>query len=200
MLSPMGIFCCADIEVFSDRLEHALGQDRRRLGLFALRRENDKFVAADSGDELLANRPLKPPRDGAEKFVADDVTEDVVSLLEIVEVDAEEGEAVASRIRLIEKAIQRKAQRRPVRQLGQRVVVGKKGDLLVPGNELGARHLHLVARLAETDRSLPDLVLENIEAFSHLAELVARVRLHRHDVDRGMRGLQIAAAERRHGL
>jgi len=78
--------------------------------------------------------------------------------------------------------------------------MGEKRNLLMNGDELGARHLHLVARLAEADRGLPHLILEDVEALGHFAELIAGIWLHRHDVDRRVRGFEIAAAERRHGF
>ena len=126
------------------------------------------------------------------------MAENVVGLLEVVEIDAEDGELAAIRIRLFDDALQLEAERRPVWQIGQGVVMGEMGDLLVPGDQLGARRLHVVARLVEAERGLPHLLLQEVEALSHLAELVAGIRLHRHDVDRGMRGLEIAAPERRH--
>ena len=76
--------------------------------------------------------------------------------------------------------------------------MGEMGDLLVARDELGARDAHLLARLVEADRRLPHLLLQDVEAFRHLAEFVARVGLHRYDVDRGVRRVEIAAAERRH--
>ncbi len=89
-------------------------------------------------------------------------------------------------------------ERRAVRQIGQRIVMGEMGDLLVAREQLGARDLHLLARLVETEGGLPHLLLQDVEALRHLAELVAGIGLHRHDVDRGVRGLEIAAAESRH--
>ena len=83
----------------------------------------------------------------------------------------------------------------PVGQIGQRIVVREMSDLGVPRDELGPRRLHVLARLAEADAPLPctsswrTLKLSAISPSSSL-----RVRLDRHDIDRGVRGLEIAAA------
>ena len=74
--------------------------------------------------------------------------------------------------------------------------MGEMGDLGVPREKLGARHAHVLARLVEPVRRLLHLVLQDVEAVGHLAQLVARIRLHRHDVDRRMGRVEIAAAER----
>lgn len=78
--------------------------------------------------------------------------------------------------------------------------MGEIGDLLMPREQLGARDLHLIACLAKTDGGLPYLLLKHVEALGHLAELVTRVGLYGHDVDRGVCGIEVAAAESRHGL
>ena len=55
--------------------------------------------------------------------------------------------------------------------------MGEMGDLLVAGEQLGARRAHVLARLVEAEGRLPHLLLEQVEALGHLAQLVARVRL-----------------------
>ena len=40
------------------------------------------------------------------------------------------------------------------------------GDLLVPGQQLGARRAHVLARLVEAERRLPHLLLQHVEAFA----------------------------------
>ena len=79
-------------------------------------------------------------------------------------------------------------------------MMGEMGDVAVPREELGSRRAQLFARLAEAERLFPNLFLQNVETLSHLAELVTRVRLDRHDVDRSVGSLEIAAAQGSHGL
>jgi hypothetical protein len=73
-------------------------------------------------------------------------------------------------------------------------------DLLVPCQQLGARRTHLFARLVEPERGLLHLLLKNVEALPHLAEFVMGQNFHRRDVHRHMRGIKVAATERRHGV
>lgn len=136
---PDGNFLPADIEVFGDRFEHTVGQGRRRLRLLASGGENDEFVAADARDKLAVHGPVQPLGDGAKQFVADDVPENVVGLLEVVKIDAEDGKLAAIRVSLFDDALQFDGKRRPVRQAIQRVVMSEKGNLLMPGDQLGAR-------------------------------------------------------------
>ena len=56
------------------------------------------------------------------------------------------------------------------------------------------------ARFAEAERGFAHLLLQDVEALRHLAELVARVRPDRYDVDRRVGSLEIAAAQGSHGL
>ena len=98
MLSPIGIFCPRTSNS-RDRLEHAIGEVSRGLRLFPDGRNDDELVAADARDEIVADGSLKPAGDGAQELVADDVAEDVVGLLEMIEIDAQHGEAVAGDLR-----------------------------------------------------------------------------------------------------
>ena len=69
----------------------------------------------------------------------------------------------------------------------------KMRDLLVALEQLRARGAHVLARFVEPEGGVPYLLLQQIEACSHLPQLVAGVSLHGHNVDGGVRGLQIAA-------
>jgi hypothetical protein len=80
----------------------------------------------------------------------------------------------------------------------QRIAMRKMRDLLVALEQLRARRAHVLARFVEPEGGVPDLLLQQIEACSHLPQLVAGVGLHGHDVDGGVRGLQIAAPEGLH--
>lgn len=188
----------SDGEVLADRLERAIGKVCRGLRLVSARRQDDELVTADARDEIVADGILQPVRDGAKELIADDVAEHVVGFLEMVEIDAENGETTADGLRLVEDARELQAERRTIRQVGQSVVMGEKGNLLVTRQELGARDLHLLACLAEADRGLAHLLLKDVEGFGHLAELVARIGLDGHDVDRCVRGIEVAVPKRGH--
>jgi hypothetical protein len=84
------------------------------LRLFSARRQDDEFVATDRRDKVAAGSLFQPARNGTKKFVANDVAEHVVSLLEIVEIDAEHGKAVARELGLFEGARELGTERRPV--------------------------------------------------------------------------------------
>ena len=77
-------------------------------------------------------------RDRAQQFVADRVAERVVDRLEIVEVDAEQGEAAAAApLGLPELEIEMLAEEGAVGQAGQTVVEGELGDPLLALGDAG---------------------------------------------------------------
>ena len=133
---------------------HALGQQLRGLRLLSPGRDERELVAADAGDERALRRDLEPPRDGAQQLVADDVTEDVVGFLEVIEVDASTAKLSLLAFALAKAGVQPPGEQRAVRQIGQRVVMGEVGDLLVAGEQLGARRAHVLARLVEPERRI----------------------------------------------
>ncbi len=128
------------------------------------------------------------------------MAEQVVGLFEMIEVDGQHGEARAGLLRPPASLLEPIGERRAVRQIGQTVMMGEMDDIFVPGEQLRARRAQFLARLAKTERRLPHLLLQDVEALRHLAELVAGVRLDRNDIDRCVRGLEVAAPERCHGL
>ena len=156
MLRPMRDLLPADLEVVRDRLEQRLGQ---RLGRLPAARP----CVETSVNSSPPMRAMKAPSAavssrraiGAQKLVADDVAEDVVGLLEMVEVDAEDGEARRRAALACSKVSrQRIGERGAVRQIGQRIVMGKMGDLLVPGEQLRARRA-ACSRAPRRDRARP---------------------------------------------
>ena len=60
--------------------------------------------------------------------------------------------------------------------------------------------MHLFARFVEPERRLLYLLLEDVEAFPHFAELVVGANLDRYDVDRNMCSVELAAAQGCHGV
>jgi hypothetical protein len=125
--------------------------------------------------------------------------EHVVGFLEVIEVDAENGEVLVPCLGVLEHFIEFGGEQGAVRKVGQGVVMGEVGDLYVTGEQLGACDAHVLARFVETERRVAHLLLQHIETVSHLAQFVARVWLYRHDIDRSMCGVQIAASQRAHG-
>jgi hypothetical protein len=72
-------------------------------------------------------------------------------------------------------------------------------DLLMALEKLGARDVHVLAHLLESECSVLNLLLQQAETRGRLTELVAGISLDGHDVNGGVRGLQVTAAERLHG-
>jgi hypothetical protein len=68
---------------------------------------------------------------GAKQLVADDMAEQVVGLLEMIEVDAEQGEAVAVGLRLVDGLGEMIDERGAVRQSGEIIVMGEMGDVFM---------------------------------------------------------------------
>ena len=91
--------------------------------------EHDELVAAESRQLITDTHDrTEPPCDVAEEFVTDAVAEAVVDDLEVVEIDEQHGDLVAARRR--QQLVEPRHDRRPVRQLGQRVVSGRMGEAL----------------------------------------------------------------------
>ena len=82
------------------------------------------------------------------------MAENVVDLLEAIEIEAEDGEALARAARLVERRRQVLVERRAVRQIGQGVVMRHMGDPLLRLLALGdvLEHAQNVARLVRPRR------------------------------------------------
>ncbi len=87
MLSPIGIFWLADLEILDQRLDQAVGQLQRGFWLLARSQHEGELVAADAGEESTLRGNPETAGNGAQQFVADGVAEDVVGFLEMIEVD-----------------------------------------------------------------------------------------------------------------
>jgi hypothetical protein len=174
----------AHLEGLCHGIEQALGQSLGRLSLVAGRQDEGEFIAAHPGNEGVGGGVLQASRNGAKQLVANDMAEQVIGLLEMIEIDGQDSEARAVLPRVHEGLRELLGKGRAVGQIGKRVVMGEMGDVAVPGEELGAGRAQVFARFAEAERGFPHFFLQDVEALSHLAELVARVRLDRYDVDR----------------
>ena len=113
---------------------------RQRLGgrrLRAGRRNDVEFVAADAGEEGALAGLLHAARDFAQQRVADRVAEHVVDRLEAVEVDAEQREAFRRILGEVERGGDAFVERRPVRQIGERIVMRHVRDALLVALAVG---------------------------------------------------------------
>src|SRR5690606_24293282 len=109
----------------AERLDDALGESRHTLPPGTRRLQNDKLVAAEARDEIgTAHGVAKPVRDLTQKRVAARMAEGIVDLLELVEIDEQDG-ARDARFAAGETALEFGGERCPVGQSGQRVEARK---------------------------------------------------------------------------
>ena len=103
-------------------------------GVVDARQHDRELVAAQPGDDVLrAHGMPQPAGDGDEQRVADGVAERVVDDLEVVDVDEQHAERAGAGRELAAQALH---EQQPVRQLGERVVVGLVVELLLERVEL----------------------------------------------------------------
>ena len=137
-------------------LDHGLAQALgHRAGFVAGRDrgQGQKLVAALARDELaLAQGSLHAFGDDAQKLVADRVAVQVVDLLEPIQVQGEQGQALALGRRLL-LARQPLQEGGSVRQAGQAVVAGQVGDATFLGHA-GAQVAHGVDHGAAARRQV----------------------------------------------
>ena len=99
-------------------------------------------------------------RHGREQLVADHVTEAVVHELEVVDVEAEEADAPARMLRADDRGGDPLSESGPVREPGERIVIGEVGDALLSPVALGdvlagAERAGHAAALVAKDRVVP---------------------------------------------
>ena len=88
-----------------------------------------ELIAAEARDEVLgADRLAQPIRDALQELVADQMSQRIVDALELVDVDIEDRELGV--FGLQQQFLRVALEQRPVRQIGQRVVMG---EMLDPG-------------------------------------------------------------------
>ena len=74
------------------RCDQPIGDDLQRRRVASQRGDDAEFVAANARDKIVAaQRAGQPLRDGADELVADRMAERVIDVLEVVEVDVENG-------------------------------------------------------------------------------------------------------------
>ena len=127
-----------DVVGRADGLDQPLGKADRRVHLADGALQDDEFVTAEPDREIV--RPeggREAARDGAEQAVADPVAQRIVDGLEAVEIDIVESRAGA---RFDDERLEPPVQQDPVRQTGQRIMVGHvvkpRGHALAVGHIL----------------------------------------------------------------
>jgi hypothetical protein len=109
----------------ADRPLQALGAGLR-LRLTALREDQGEFIAAQAGEEVAGTDQLgqligNPP----EHDIADLVATQVIDVLELVQIQKQDGALVTVTLGLIEDALEVLVETPPVVQSGQRVMIGE---------------------------------------------------------------------------
>ncbi len=118
-----------DIEGLVEKANDAPGEGRGLVGAPHRRLHDDEFVPAEAGDEVgVAHDRAQAIGHRAEQLVALRMAKRVVHLLELVEVDEQDGAALALLMRLHEHAHDLLAEIGAVRQLGERVVTREVPD------------------------------------------------------------------------
>ena len=91
--------------------------------------EQRELVAGEPAEHrAVRHAPDHPLAQDLERAIAGRVTEGVVDLLEIVEVDVDQRERLAAAARARDRLLQRMLELQPVRDLGQRVVARQVAD------------------------------------------------------------------------
>ena len=146
---------------------------RDRGGVARLRHlgeEDDELVAAVAAHRVrFAHRVLEAARRQLQHLVADRVTERIVDLLEVVEVEKDDADAGRAPLRHRDRVLEPVEHQRARRRTGQLVVLGRAGEL-VEAADGGLR------RGVGVDRRLDELGvgLEHLRA-AQLAQLVLDV-------------------------
>ena len=108
-----------DFERLFEGVRDAFAQGQGRFRVGDVRAHDEELVASDSPDDVTGTNGVSYPRgDGDEQGVADDMTELVVDVLEVVEVD-EDHRGV--RTGSVEYLVQRRHRRRPIDAAGEAV-------------------------------------------------------------------------------
>src|SRR4249919_3633268 len=86
-----------DLVGLDDRVADALGKRCSVAGLFHLRHDDSEFITAHARHDVeLAGAPAQALTDQLQQFIADMMSERVVDALELIEVEAQYGEALAT--------------------------------------------------------------------------------------------------------
>ena len=136
-----------------DDLGQAKRQPLRVGGVVDVGLDDREFVAADARYRVgFAHAAAQPAGHGAQQLVADGVSERIVDVLEVVEVEAQDGEPLPA-LHMDERLGETLAQQQAVGKVGQRIVArhvrdlhfrpAPLGDVFVGGDPAAAGHRHV---------------------------------------------------------
>jgi hypothetical protein len=112
-----------DLVTFAQVIDHSPGETGGFLGRFDILLKHHKFVAAEPRDEVLrAQHRAQPVGDGAQQLVAAGMTERVVDLLELIEVDEQQCRQLLGIVGNRQKALDLVAEIDPVGERREFVV------------------------------------------------------------------------------
>ena len=119
METPMKTWLVVDLERHAHRIEDALRQTRAIARLHDIRLEQGEFVAAEPGEMIAGAQHLRqPPRERHDQPVADIVTERIVGLLEMIEIEIEQGKLMPAAAAACNLRIDEFVKQKPVGQTG----------------------------------------------------------------------------------
>ena len=119
-----------DLVALAQAVDDAAGQAGGVLVRLDVLLEHDEFVAAEARDEILRPQHFaQPVGDRAQQLVAAGMTERVVDLLELVEVDEQQRRQLLGAVLDRQQASDLVAEIDPVGQRGQFVVARQMADL-----------------------------------------------------------------------
>ena len=153
--------------------------------------QDEELVAAEPGDDVgRPHRASQPVGHDAQELVARRVAVAVVHELEVVEVDEEHGDGEVAAMRACDRLLEVLLEEEPVRQVGQRVVIGQmrqpglRGDQLVGGaaalGDVGDDPVNEPAAVLEPrPRALPHPARDAVEADQPVLDLRRLAALER---------------------
>ena len=161
-----------------ERVDDALGRVGRRLGIFDVLEQDRELVTAEARRGVGgADRGRDPLRDLEQQLVAGRVAEAVVDSFEVVEVEEDDGEAELLAARAGHRVAYALVEQGAVGQVGDRVVEGLMGELLlkrlaladVAAVEHDAPHRAVLEQVVVQDLEVADAaVLVGEQAFDRL--------------------------------
>ncbi len=114
---------------FADDFEQPLRQRADLFGLRYVALQNRKFVAAEAGDGVMfAQQATQPVGHGLQQQIAEGMAERIVHGFEIVEIDAKRCGREAVALHACQHIVHAQAQKNPVRQRCQRIVMRHECD------------------------------------------------------------------------
>ena len=128
----------------AERGDDALRDHHHHLAVVADRGDHREFVAAEAGHQVAAAQRVRQPQGHvADQLVADRVSERVVDVLEVVEVDIEHRGRRRAGLHLVDHRFQPLAEEDAVGQAAERIVHGQMAQPRFAGGDRhrGAAHV-----------------------------------------------------------